>query len=138
MKTAKSIIKIYPKVINPKTGRPYRTVMWPPTNQVRQIPVLQNFRDKSLENMLYWIYDETTATAIIKLPNGSFRLDNKNDLLQFGKWDIHHLSLHQIKVAEEIFEHAAKEYTSMVAKIIQKGMWSGSMEGTDVMLFDED
>ena len=88
--------------------------------------------------MLYLIFDETIDTAIIKLPNGSFCLYDKNDLLQFGKWDIYHLSLHQIKVAEDIFEHAAKEYTLMVAEIIQKGMWSGSMEGTDVMLVDKD
>ena len=36
---------------------------------------------KSLENMLFWIFHETTATAIIKLPNGSFCLYDKNDLL---------------------------------------------------------
>ena len=84
-------------VLRPRTFPPF----WfggvtPPTNQVRQIPVLQNFCDGSLANMLYWVYDETTATAIIKFQDGCFLLFDKRDQLQFGKWDIHHLEQHQI------------------------------------------
>ena len=79
--------------------------------------------------MLYWVYDETTATAIIKFQDGCFLLFDKRDLLQFRKWDIHHLERHQIKLAKEIFESATKEYTSMVVEIITKEMWSGAMGG---------
>lgn len=88
--------------------------------------------------MLYWVFDETTASAVIKLQDGCIRLYDKRDLFQFGRWDIHHLNLHQIKVAEDIFEPAAKEYTSMVADIINKRMWNGAMGKSDVLLVDKD
>ena len=55
-----------------------------------------------------------------------------------GGGDIHHLSLHQIIVVEEIFEQATKEYTSMVAEIINKRMWNGAMGKADVMVVDKD
>ena len=45
MKTAESIIKIYPSVLDPKTDLPLRTGMWPATSQVKQIHVLQNYPD---------------------------------------------------------------------------------------------
>ena len=72
-------------------------------------------------------FDETTASAVIKLQEGCIRLYDKKDLFQFGRWDIHHLSLHQINVVEDIFEPAAKEYTSMVVDIVRKGIWNGAM-----------
>ena len=58
------------------------------------------------------------------------QLENKTK--DFKKWQEHY------RKAKDIFEHVAKEYTSMVADIIQKGMWFGSMEGTDMMLVDKD
>lgn len=63
---------------------------------------------------------------------------DKRDLIQFRRRDIHHLSHYQIRVAEEIFESAAKEYTSMVAEIINKRMWNGAMELENVMIVDKD
>lgn len=137
MKTAESFIKQYPDVIDQSTNLPFKNVMWPATKQMSQVPVLQNFQDRSLEKMLNWVYDEKTATTVINFQNGSFRLFDKNDLLQFGRWDIHHLSL-LIQVAEEIFECAAKEYTSKVAEIIEKEIWSGAMDGKDVVIVDKD
>ncbi|KAL7605456.1 hypothetical protein Lser_V15G19703 [Lactuca serriola] len=117
MKTATSIIKIYPNVIDPKTNQPLRSVMWPAINQV---------------------FEETTASVVIKLEQGCIRLYDKRDLLQFGKWDIHQLSIHQIMVAEDIFDPAAKEYTTVVADIIQKEMWYGAMGTSDVLVVDKD
>ena len=114
MKTVESVIKHYPDVIDPKTGHPLQVVMWPATNQVKQIPVLQSYPDGSLSSMEYWVFDETTTSAVIKLKNGCVRLYDRRDLFQFKKWDTHHLSLHQIIVPEEIFEPGAMENTSMV------------------------
>ena len=112
--------------------------MWPATDQVKQIPILQNHLDGSLQPMLYWVFDETTASAVIKIENGCIRLYDKKDLLQFGKQDIHQLNLHQIKVAEDIFEPELKEYMSMVADIINKKMWNGAIGKSDVLLVDKD
>lgn len=100
MKTAESFIKSFKDVLDPKTNETFKTVMWPPIRQLRQIPIVQSFRDGSLRSMLYWIYDEAMASAVIKFPDGVFRLVDKKDLLQFGQWDIHHLAQHQIHVAE--------------------------------------
>lgn len=84
------------------------------------------------------MFDETTAFAVIKLEKGCIRLYDKRDLLQFGKWDIHQLSHHQIKVVEDLFEPAAKEFTAMVVEIIDKRMWNGAMGKSDVLVVDKD
>lgn len=81
MKTEESMIKRIPDVLDPKTIQPFQTMLWPPTNQVRQILVLHNFRDGSLEKMQLWVYDETTATAVIKFQDDCFCLYEKRDLL---------------------------------------------------------
>ena len=138
METVESVIKKYPDDIDPKTGNPLQVVMWPATNQVKQFPMLQDYPDGSLSSMLYWVFDETTTSAVIKLKEGCNRLYDRRDLFQFRRWDIHHLSHYQIRVAEEIFESAAKEYTSMVAEIINKQMWNGAMGLDDVMIVDKD
>ena len=51
---------------------------------------------------------------------------------------VHQLSHHEIKVAEDIFEPAAKEYTTMVIDIINKRMWNGAIGKSDVMVVDKD
>ena len=112
--------------------------MWPATKQVRQIPLLQNHPDGSVKNMLYQVINDTTASAVIKLQYGCILLYDKSDLLQFGRWDIHQLVLDQIKVVEDIYEPAAKEYTSMVATIIKKRMCNGAMGNSYVLIVDKD
>ena len=47
------------------------------------------------------------------------------------------MALHQIWVAEEIFEVVAKEYTGMAAEIIKEQMWCGAMEGSDVLMIEK-
>ena len=111
-------------------------MMWPATAQVKHIPVLQNYLDDSLASMLYWVYDESSDVAVIKLKEDCICLYDKRDLLQFGKRDIHHLAAHQIVVAEDIFVPTEKEYTSMVAAIIEKKMWNGAMGKSDVLVVD--
>ena len=86
---------------------------------------MQYFRDGSLRSMLYWVYDETTSSVVIRFSEGVFWLYYKKDLLQFGKWDIHFLAQHQIQVAEDIFKVATKENTSMIFEIIKKHMCLG-------------
>ena len=138
MKTAESVVKVHSKVFDTLTKQPITSVMWPATAQVKQVPVLQNYPDGSLASMLYWVYDESTDAAVIKLKENCIRLYEKRDLLQFHKWDIHHLATKQIVVAESIFEPVAKEYTAMVAQIIEKKMWNGAMGRSDVLVVDKD
>ena len=138
IKIVESVIKHCPDIIDPKTGHPLQVVMWSATNQVKQIPVLQSYQDGSRSSMLYWVFDETTAFAVIKLKDGYIRLYDQRDLFQFRKWDIHHLIHHQIKVVEDIFEPSTKEYTFMVADIINKRIWNRETGQSEVMVVDKD
>ena len=85
MKTVESVIKHYPDVICPKTSHPLQVVTWPATNQVKQILGIQSYPDGSLSSMLYWVFDETTTSTIIKLKYGCIRLYDRRDLFQFRK-----------------------------------------------------
>lgn len=105
---------------------------------MKQIPIVQNCHDRSLRNMQYWVYDEATATAVIKFPDGVFGLVDKKDLLQFGELDIHTLAQLQIKFIDEILEVMAKEFTRMVAEIIEKKMWLEAMGRSDVLIVEKD
>ena len=138
MKTAESFVAVHKHVLDKETSEPIRPVMWPATAQVKHIPVPQNCPDGSLHSMLYWVYDETSDAAVIKLKEDCIRLYDKRDLLKFGERDIHQLASCQIVVADELFEPAAKEYTRMVATIIDKRIWNGAMGRSDVLVVDKD
>ncbi|CAH1428594.1 unnamed protein product [Lactuca virosa] len=105
---------------------------------MKEIPILQHFRDGSLHDMEYWVFDEATATVVIKFPTGVFRVIEAKDLLKFGEREIHTLAQHQIVVKNDILESAAKEFTSMIVEIINKKMWSGAMEGSDVLIIKKE
>ena len=85
-------------VLDPKTNTAMKTVMWPPTKQMKEIPIIQHFCDGSLQDMEYWVFDEATATTVIKFPAGVFLVVTAKDLLQFGECDINTLAQHQIVV----------------------------------------
>ena len=103
--------------------------MWPPTKMMTQIPIVNHFCDGSLSNMKYWVFYEATASAVIKFPDGVFRINDIKDLLQFGERDIDTLAQHQIICKHEILEAAAKEFTRMIKEIIEKIMWLVRWEG---------
>ena len=88
--------------------------------------------------MLYWVYDEATTSVVIKFKDGVFHMVDKRDLLQFGEKDIHTLATHQIICDQEILEPAAKEFTGMIAEIIDKGIWLGTMGRSDVLVVEKD
>ena len=138
LKNAESFVAVHKHVLDKETNEPIRAVMWLATAQVKHIPVPQNCPDGSLHSMLYWVHDETSDVAVIKLKEDCIRLYDKRDILQFGERDIHQLAKQQIIVADELFEPAAKEYTRMVATIIEKRIWNGAMGRSDVLVVDKD
>ncbi|CAI9294021.1 unnamed protein product [Lactuca saligna] len=103
-----------------------------------QIPIVQHFCDGSLHNMEYWVFDEATATAVIKFPNGVFRIVDRKDLLQFGERDIHTSAQHRIIYKTELVEPVVKEFTSMIAEIIKKKMCPGVMGRSDMLVIEKD
>ena len=89
--------------------------------------------------MEFWAYDDETATAAIKVKDREqvLRLISAKDLLRFRERDIRTLARHQIIYSKDVMEAAAKEFTVMVAIIINGRMWMGSMGRSDLKLFEK-
>ena len=83
------------------------------------------------------MYDEATATSVIKFKEGVVRLSDTKDLMRFSKRDILTLASHQIIWKLEIIGPAAKEFTRMVAKIIDRRLWIRAMGKSDVMFLEK-
>ena len=67
-KTAESLLKRSKGLRHPITGKPLYHVMWPSTTKVRNFPIIQPYPEHSLNNMKFWMYDDTSASAVIMFP----------------------------------------------------------------------
>ncbi|KAF5807012.1 hypothetical protein HanRHA438_Chr05g0237871 [Helianthus annuus] len=61
MKLAQSTIEEDEEVLNPITGKPYKTVRWPATRQINTVPFLKELPDNSLKDLKFWMYDPLTG-----------------------------------------------------------------------------
>lgn len=125
-------------MLDPNTNKRMKIVMWSPTKKLKVIPIVRHFHDGSLDNVQFWSFNETIATVVIKFPTGTHRLVTARDLLKLGERDIHTLSRHQIVCKKKLMESGAKEFTSMIAMIIDKKMWLGAMGKSEEMLIEKD
>ncbi|CAI9299407.1 unnamed protein product [Lactuca saligna] len=103
LKTASSFVKKVMGVIDPNTNKTMVNVMWPPTNKVKRIPITLRIHDATLNDLLYWVYDEAATSVVLKLKKDHIRLVDPRDLLKFGEHDIHILSRRQLMVENEMF-----------------------------------
>ncbi|MFS7945011.1 hypothetical protein Hanom_Chr06g00518891 [Helianthus anomalus] len=55
MKLAESTIEEDVEVLDPATGKPYKTVKWPATKQANTVPLLKELPDDSLKNFQFWV-----------------------------------------------------------------------------------
>ncbi|CAI9300221.1 unnamed protein product [Lactuca saligna] len=115
-----------------------KIILWPATKQLKEIPIPQHFHEGYLDNMEFWAYDDETATATIKWKNSEtvLRLISAKYLLRFRERYIHTLARHQIICRREVMEAAAKEFTRMVATIINGKPWMASMGKSDLKLYE--
>ncbi|CAI9261929.1 unnamed protein product [Lactuca saligna] len=139
MKTAKALYRKDKDVLDPESGKPMKIILWPATKKQQEIPIPQHFHEGYLDNIEFWAYDDETATAAIKFKNREhiLRLINAKDLLRFRERDIRTLASHQIICRKDVMEAAAKEFTAMVATIINGRLWMGSMGSSDLRLFEK-
>ncbi|CAI9279561.1 unnamed protein product [Lactuca saligna] len=137
LKTASSFTKKAKGVIDPRTNKTMVNVMWQSTKQAKRIPLPKRLPEGTLDSMQLWVYDEATATVVIKLKKNQFRIVDPKDLLKFGERDIHTLSNFQIIVENELFEAAAKAFTGMVATTTDKKLWAGTFDQGDVHLVEK-
>ncbi|CAI9282276.1 unnamed protein product [Lactuca saligna] len=137
MKTAKALYRKDTDVHDPESGEPMKIILWPATKQLKEIPIPQHFHEGYLDNMEFWAFDDENATAAIKFKDREqvLRLISAKDLLKFRERDIRTLSRHQIICRKDVMEAAAKEFTGMVATIINGKLWMGSMGKSDLKLF---
>ena len=88
--------------------------------------------DGSLRTIKLWVFDHNSLSAVIRLEKVKILVKNPKDLVMFRERDIKLLSRCQIYVLDPMFEEAAKEFTSMIAYIIQNEFWVGALYGMDV------
>nr|KAJ0215764.1 hypothetical protein LSAT_V11C300123010 [Lactuca sativa] len=120
VRTSSSFIRKVKGVIDPCTNRTMVNVMWPPTKKTKKTPLFLPIPDGSLNDLQYWVYDEAITTVVIKTEMDRFRLVDPIGLLRLGQRAIHTLSTKQLMVENEMFEAVVKEFTSMIAKIIDQ------------------
>ena len=131
-KTAASTVVELEGVRDGKTGKKFKNVMWPPTDKEKIIPIPRPLPDGSLREAIFWVYDDVTTTAVVRLPKTHIRLVEPKDLLKFRLDFITRLSKMQIMCPNNPFEEAAKDYTSMIATILDNRIWAGALNGLDV------
>jgi hypothetical protein len=134
-RTAKARITRIQGILD-ENGNTYTHVMWPPTKKEKVIPMAKPLPDGSLRTIEFWVYDSKSFEAVIKIEKNCIRVRNAKDLVMFREHDIKILSRVQITVLDPSHEEAAKEYTAMVAHIINKRFWAGELDGMDVRLID--
>ena len=137
MKTTSSFIKETKDIIESYTNKTLVNVMWPPTTKAKKIPITQRLLDGLLNDLLFWVYDEATTTMVIKMKKDQIQLVDPRDLLKFVEHDIHMLSKHLLMVENEMFEAAAKDFTSMIATIINKKWWAGALDDSDMHIMEK-
>ncbi|CAI9302403.1 unnamed protein product [Lactuca saligna] len=81
----------------------------------------------------------TTTSSFIKKANDVIDPHtNKNvGFSENGEHDIHTLSKHQLMVENEMFEATTKDFTSMIATIIDKKLWAGALADSDMHIVEK-
>ncbi|MFS8001232.1 hypothetical protein Hanom_Chr13g01187901 [Helianthus anomalus] len=134
MKLAQSIIQENEEVVNPATGNPYKTMMWPATNQAKTVPLLKKLPDNSLKDLQFWMYDPIRGQAVIVCDNVEYRFLDTRDLMCFGENDLTLLAKNRIQ-SDPQYEVCAKSWTSVVARIVGFKLWPGQRTRVETQLF---
>ncbi|KAJ0571332.1 hypothetical protein HanHA300_Chr05g0189031 [Helianthus annuus] len=114
MKLAQSTIEEDEEVLDPATGKPYKTVKWPATKQINTVPLLKELPDNTLKNLKFWMYNPVSGQAIIICEDAEYRFIDTLDLMCFGEININLLAKTQIQ-SDPQYEVCAKSWTGAVA-----------------------
>ncbi|MFS7997275.1 hypothetical protein Hanom_Chr12g01139771 [Helianthus anomalus] len=118
MKIAESDIRRNPGVRDPITKRTVKSVIWPPTNKEKIIPLARKFEKGILINFKFWACVLKMAEAVIVTNEQSIRIPNSYDLMSFHEEDILVLTSQQI-CCHEKYEVCQKEWTAVAANILK-------------------
>ncbi|KAF5758752.1 hypothetical protein HanXRQr2_Chr16g0732921 [Helianthus annuus] len=134
MKLAESTIEEDVDVLDPATGKPYKTVKWHATKQANTVPLLKELPDDSMKNFQFWMYDPISGQAVIVCDDAEYRFIDTRDLMCFGEKDINLLAKSQIQ-SDPQYEVCAKSWTGAVAQIMSFKLWSGQRTRVETQLF---
>ena len=113
--------------------------MWPPTTKVKDFPIVEPYPKHTLRNLVFWMFDESNASAVIRLLECQIVMIEPKHIMRFRENDIKKLARTQILTPEDdVSEVAAKEYIGFAAKIVRQRMWAGSFAPVEVRMWDGD
>ncbi|MFS7929798.1 hypothetical protein Hanom_Chr04g00336661 [Helianthus anomalus] len=73
-------------------------VMWHPTKQTKNVPLLKELPNNSLKDLQFWMYDPVTGQVVIVCATKEYRTAGVKDLIRFGENDIKLLGRHRSEV----------------------------------------
>ncbi|KAJ0618633.1 hypothetical protein HanHA89_Chr02g0055671 [Helianthus annuus] len=135
MKNAESEIRRNLGVRDPFIKRTVKSVIWPPTDKEKIIPLHHKFEKVILRNLKFWTYDPKMAEAMIVTQEQSIRILNSYDLMSFHEEDIVVLSNHQIHCNEK-YEACGKEWTTAAANILRHRLFAEPVPNLGVLKLD--
>ncbi|MFS7946482.1 hypothetical protein Hanom_Chr06g00536801 [Helianthus anomalus] len=127
MKTAEPTVRRNAGVRDPFIKRPVKSVIWPPTDKEKTIPIEKKFVKGILKNFKFWAYDPKMVEAAIVTKEQSIRIPNSYDLMSFHEEDIMILTKHKIQTNEK-YEECAKAWTSAAANILMNRLFAPEEE----------
>ncbi|CAI9295619.1 unnamed protein product [Lactuca saligna] len=105
--------------------------------QAKRISLPNRLLDGTLDSMQLWVYDDATASVVIKLKKNQYRIVDPKDLLNFCERDIQTFSNFQIIVEGELFEATVKAFIGVVATIIGRKLWAREFDMVDLHLVEK-
>ncbi|MFS7954477.1 hypothetical protein Hanom_Chr07g00630961 [Helianthus anomalus] len=128
MKTAEPTVRRNPGVHYSFTKRTLKSIIWPPTDKEKIIPLTRKFEKGILRNFKFWAYNPCLAEAVIVTEEQSIMIPNSYDLMSFHVEDIFVLTHHQIRTKEK-YEECAKYWTSAAANILRHYLFADPPPG---------
>ncbi|MFS7999318.1 hypothetical protein Hanom_Chr12g01164661 [Helianthus anomalus] len=123
MKTVVSTLRRNPGVRDAHTKRTVKSVIWPPNDKEKTIPIARKFAKGILKNLHFWACDPKMAETVTVTQEQSIRIRDTLDLMIFHEEDILILNQHQIRTNDR-YEECAKSWTSAVGNIVMNRLFA--------------
>ncbi|MFS8008811.1 hypothetical protein Hanom_Chr14g01277271 [Helianthus anomalus] len=123
MKVVESYLRKSHGVRDPLTKRTIKTVIWPPTDKEKIIPIALKFAKGILKTFQFWAYDPKMAETVTVTQEQSIRLADTLDLMSFHEEDIMILGQSHIRTNDQ-YEVCAKSWTCAVGNAIKNHLFA--------------
>ena len=123
--------RIYKKRIDPKTGKPWVKLVYPPIRSLKQVP-LNSYPQDFLINFKRWWYNGVTGEAVMEdqAKKELVQVYDPISLINFSASDMRILHSSKILFDKEC-EAYAMQFQKVVDCCVQKGIYAGSLLPTN-------